>query len=340
MSDIVLAVLGVALIGWVFVDALMTTVSVGSKSGWLTGALSRALWRLFRWAHRVRVLPSLLVPAGVLMLATTVLVWVSLLWTGTTLVLLSGDPAVADATTGAPAGVAQVAYYAGFTVFTLGVGDYVATSDGWKLYTAAMSFAGLVLVTLAITYLLSVVSAEVSRRSLAVHVHALGRTPAEVVLGGWTGSQFSSPFQQHLVSLASEVATLAEQQLAYPVLQYFHTGTRATAAPVALAVLDDALLLLATAVPEELRPPGSATGPLRYAVERHMAEATDGSGPDRRLDPPPTPDRSLLVTGGLPMTADEQFLAGVEQAAQRRSRLHRLVVSAGWTWEQQEHSGP
>jgi hypothetical protein len=330
--SVALILCGALLIALVCLDALVTTLDVGSQQGWLTRWPTRLLWRLVTWSQRSRAVPSLVVVAGPVMVVMTVLLWVSLLWAGTSLVLLGGDPAVVDATTRAPAGIAEVVYYAGFTIFTLGVGDYAGAGDGWRLFTAAMSFAGLVLVTLSITYLLSVVGAVVHRRSVAVHIHSLGSTPGRIVAGGWDGSAFTSAFQQHLVTLTTEMSTLAEQHLAYPVLRYFHSGVRATAAPVAVAVLDDALLLLDCAVDEGARPAASATEPLRQAIERHLGTSARAFHDGRAAVPPPPPDRDELAAAGIPLATDTRFAAAVEARSERRARLQSFVSGSGWTW--------
>ncbi len=69
--------------------------------------------------------------------------------------------------------------------------------------TALASCSGLVLVTLAITYRLAVVSAVVSRRSLAIRIHCLGTSGADIVTSGWWAGQFSAAFGQHLIGLGA-----------------------------------------------------------------------------------------------------------------------------------------
>lgn len=335
MGDAALVALGALLVAAAFLDALGTTLSVGKKQGWLTRLVTRALWRAIRWTARTRGVPSLLQPAGVLLLMASVALWVGLLWGGSTVLLLSDDAAVVDATTGRPASSAQVVYYAGFTVFTLGVGDYVAATDGWRVFTAAMSGAGLVLITLSITYLLSVVGAVVHRRSVAVHVRSLGRTPAEIVTTGWDGTQFGSPFEQHLVALTAEVSLLAEQHLAYPVLQYFHTGTADTSAPLAVAALDDALFLLEEGVAPQARLAGSATAPLRYAIERQLMTVTTTSERDG-TEPPPLPDLQALTRAGIPVVTPAEFAARVRHAEPRRATTASFVHAAGWSWSDRD----
>ena len=52
---------------------------------------------------------------------------------------------------------------AGFTAFTLGVGDYIPNGQPWEVLTAIAVVSGLGLTTLAIIYLVPVVSAVTAR---------------------------------------------------------------------------------------------------------------------------------------------------------------------------------
>lgn len=330
VPDVVLIVLGAVLVAAVAVDALATTLSVSSGAGPLTTRLLAWCWRLALAAHRTGKEGSFLTAVGAVLLTTTVLAWVAVLWAGWALVF-AGSGAVVDSQSGAPVGPGDVVYYAGMTVFTLGTGDVVSAEGSWRVVMAAASFSGLFLVTLAITYLISVVAAVVTRRALAVSIHALGESSTAIVERGWTGEGFSQMFEQQLIDLRSEVAASAEQHLAYPVLRYFHSPQPHLAAPLAVARLDEALLVLTEGVQESVRPDGSATEPLRYAVARFVATARQGSG-SRAGGPPPPVSLAPLGRAGVPMVAEADFDAANRRHADRRTDLHRLVADAGWSW--------
>jgi hypothetical protein len=330
MLDVVQVVGGALLVLLVFVDALMTTVMVKAGAGPLTSTFLAACWRVLLRSFRRRPWSSLLDAAGTLLLVSTVLVWVTALWAGWTLIFL-GSESVVQATTRSPAGVADYVYFSGLTVFTLGTGDYVSDSAAWRVVSALAALSGLFLVTLAITYLISVVSAVVGRRALAIQIHALGASAEEILTRGWDGERFSGMFQQQLVSLTAHVVTTAEQHLAYPVLHYFHSSQRVLAAPVAVAVLDDALLLLDTAVRPDARPDRSAVEPLRFALGRYITTATTISAMPQVGAPPPPATRGLL-TAGIPTMPDADVTAALQRTLDRRTELHRLVVSDGWDW--------
>ncbi len=186
--------------------------------------------------------------------------------------------------------------------------------------------------TLAITYLLAVVSAVVSRRSLAVRVSALGDTAAGIVIGGWTGDRFEPAFVQQLVGLSADLSAAAEQHLAYPVLHYFHSPTPESAAPLALARLDDALLLLRAAIAPAVRPDRSALEPARRAMDRYLAATGLTFAGRRRNRPAAAPDTAPLGAAGIPLAPAGDYLAYVEGQADRRGRLRDVVLSDGWSW--------
>ena len=330
MTSLIQIAAGALCVAAVFVDAFLTTITVSSGAGPLTEKVLAWAWALLLRLHREDKRSSILTAGGTLVLTVTVLVWVAILWAGWGLVFL-GSGSIVDSTTQLPASVGDVFYYAGFTVFTLGTGDYVAGSSGWRLATAAASFSGLFLVTLAITYLISVVSAVVQRRALAIQIRGLGRTPDDVVLQAWQGDRFSSMFEQQLVSLTGAVATSAEQHLAYPVLHYFHARSPFLSAPLAVASLNDVLLLASEGVAPEGRPDPNAVRPLAYAITRYVDASSDiGSLPSS--PEPPAPERSRLAAADVPLTDGEHWRRALKEQHEQRVHLHRLVNSDGWSW--------
>ena len=330
MWDVVAVVAGSALVVLVLLDALLTTLAAGAGAGPLTNLLTRSAWRASLAAHRRDHEGSRLRYAGTVLLLLTVLVWVLVLWLGWTLVLL-GSGAVESSQTTQQAGVADVVYYAGFTLFTLGVGDFVATTPGWRVVTAAASYNGLFLVTLGITYLLSVVGAAVDRRAMAVRIHALGHSSEQIVARGWTGQSFSSAFVQQLVALSGDIATLAEKHLAYPVLHYFHSGGRDAAASLAIAHLDGAMLLLREGVDVDARPDDSATAPVRELIDRYLT-TVGTSVVVNRSEAPRAPSLAPLAAAGLPVVDADRFAEAVAREHDRRRTLLQLVHNDGWSW--------
>jgi Ion channel len=334
MTTAVLEVAGAVLVLLVLWDVFATTSTLGEGAGPLTRRFLARTWRLLLHLHRRHPdgLTGLLGNAGAALLVATVLIWVVAFWTGWTLVF-AGSGAIVRASTGEPASVGDVAYYAGFAVSTLGMGDFTAASPTWRVLTSVAGFTGLVVVTMAITYLLSVVSAVVSRRAFATRVHALGDSAPDIVLHGWSGTCFSPLFVHQLLALPEQVALVAEQHLAYPVLQYFRSRHDATSAPVAFARLDEAMLLLEAAVVTGVRPSLTATRPVRRAVARYVTTAGQTSAVRRPVAPPALPDVRPLSAAGIPLVPPGRFRDGVEGNAHRRRQLRQLVEGDGRSWD-------
>ena len=98
--------------------------------------------------------------------------------------------------------------------FALGTGDYVPVGGTWEVLSAVASLRGLFVVTLAITYVLSVVSAIAAKRQLAGNVHNLGASPADLVCRAWDGSRFSG-LDQFLPSFGRALETHTQRPLGW-----------------------------------------------------------------------------------------------------------------------------
>ena len=172
MQTLLLA-LGIAVIGGVFLDALWTTVAAAG-GGPLTTRLARGLWSGALRAHRRSGSHGLLAAMGTVILMSAIVSWITLLWAGYLLVFSAGDAAVVHASTGAPAGFWERVYFTGYTLSTLGMGDFVPQGSAWRVVTALASLSSLFLVTLSITYLVPVLSAVAAKRQIAALIADIG----------------------------------------------------------------------------------------------------------------------------------------------------------------------
>jgi hypothetical protein len=329
VPEALLAVVGALLVLLVLVDAAITTLAAGQGGGPLTGRVGNLVWRVLRGLGSGPTSRALSY-AGAGVLLVTVLVWVALHWAGWTLVFLSSEQAVVNGTTREPADLAARVYYAGFTVFTLGLGDYQPGGALWQVLTALATFLGLFVATLSITYLISVVSAAVDRRTLARSISLSGGTGSDIVLLHWTGTELSSTLPSLLVSLSDEILQVTQQHLAYPVLHHFHAGTAASSAPRALAALDDALLLLSAGLVPRARPPHDVLVRTRRALEHYATTVAETSGDAGST--PPLPALSRLREAGIPTLGDDEFATAARDHRARRQRVAQLVAADADRW--------
>lgn len=314
------------------VDALWTALWVDGSAGPTTGRLTTWLWKgalrlLGRRRHRAL---SLMGPA---ILVATVAQWILLLWAGWVL-LFAADPdsLQSSSSPGLPGWSGRI-WYVGYTMFTVGNGDFVPAAGPWQVVSGLVALTGMSLVTLAVTYLLSVVSAVVAKRAFASQVSGLGRSAEEFVLSGWNGHDLH-PLDRQLTDLSSQLSRLTEQYLSYPVLQYYHAASPEKSPVKAAAVLDDALLLMSGGVVAEQRPDPAALRTATSSVATFLEETLEAASIDAAPEPPPRPHLRGLREHGIRTLDDDAFDRAVADRADRRRTVLGLVRGDGWTWEE------
>ncbi len=330
--QVTLGVVGALLVALAILDALWTTLWVDGSAGPTTGRLTTWMWKgalllLGRQRHRAL---SLL---GPLVLVATVVQWIVMLWAGWVL-LFAADPDSLSRSSGpgTPGWTGRI-WYVGYTMYTVGNGDYVPAEGPWQVVSGLVALSGMSLVTLAITYLLSVVSAVVGKRAFASQVSGLGRTGEQFVLSGWNGHDLH-PLDRQLTDLSSQLSRLTEQYLSYPVLQYYHAASPTKSPVKAVAVLDEALLMMTAGVVPEQRPDPAALKTARSSVSTFLQDTLEAAAIDAAPEPPPPPRLGGLRQQGIRTVDDDAFDRAVADQAQRRRTMLGLVRGDGFDWEE------
>lgn len=313
-----------------WVDAVATTIRVTRRGGPLSRLISGWLWAGFRrvasWSG-----PAVLQFAGTTITTSIVLSWVVTLLGGWFLLFSASPEAVLNTSDGSPAGGWSRLYFVALTAFTVGAKELSAGGGGWRAAEAVAGGSGLLLITLAITYLMPLTAAVTRKRQVARLVSALGKSPSEIISKGWRDGNFQW-LQHQVVSVTPVIAHLAEEHLSYPMLHYYRAGARATAFGPSVAALDEALLVLGEGVAERVALPPVVVEPARDAVDGLL-----GSLPapfeQRAEEPPAPPDLSPLGPEGIPLRADDEIATLFAKAADHRRRLRSLVEHEGWDWE-------
>lgn len=320
-------IVGVLLLVAALVDILWTTLWADGAAGPLSSRGTALFWRLLRRFGDRR--PHLVSLAGPVILASTLAAWIALLWAGWVLLFAFDDGSLLD-TTGDP-GISWTGriYFVAYAMFTMGNGDF-RPAEGWpQIATALTTGTGMVIVTLSVTYLLSVVRAVAQKRSFAASVTGLGSRSEDVVRLAWDGQEFHS-LDVTLSGFASDLALLADQHKAFPVLHYYHSEKREDASAVAVALLDDALTLLEHGVRDPTWNP-VAVKSARSSVDNYL-ETLRSAFISPSATPPPAPDLDPLRAAGIPVVHHDVFAARVNELADRRRRLLGLVRGDAWEW--------
>lgn len=331
--EFLLLAAGVALVVATLIDALWTALWVDKAAGPVTSRVSSWVWqgalRLFRGRH------GALSAMGPVILVGTVIGWVASLSAGWLLIFSSDGSSLVDATDGSTPGWTGRVWYVFYAVFTMGNGDILPRVGAWQVVSGLLTASGMFLVTMSITYLLSVVSAATAKRAFASSVHGIGRTGAEVVTTGWNGTDFRS-LERHIDSLTAHVTSLTEKYLSYPVLQYYHAAKREKSPPLAIAILDDALVLLTAVVPAQHRPARVSLRSLESSLDTFL-ETLDVAFIPAGQALPPRPSLAPLKDADVPLLAQEEHDSALRPHNDRRRKLLSLVHNDGWDWPPGSH---
>lgn len=320
---------GFLLVAVATVDALWTTLWVEAHAGPLAARLAAVANRLgvrvlARFGHRAMSVK------GPLILVQSIAVWVALTWAGWVMVFASTEGALVDPHTGAPAAFAERIYFTGYSLWTMGNGDFSPRGAFYQVATGVAALNGMILVTLVVTFLVSVIAAVADKRSFSSQVTALGRSPADFVISAWDRGGFPM-VELHLSTLAANLSSITEKNLAYPMLHYFHAVHDPEAVATGAAILDDAVAILMHGVAEAQRP---ARAPLRVAdnvLHGYLTTLRDAHV-SRSEHVPPLPSLDPLRDAGIPTVTDEEFAAAMQARRERRQVLLGSVQAERRPW--------
>jgi hypothetical protein len=312
-------------------DVLVTTVAPGGGSGPVTHRLAVLVWRVGR---RVAAGPRspVLGLVGPVILVAIVGTWIVGLWASWTLVFTADPAAVVNTETGELAeDLASRIYFAGYATYTLGLGDLRPSGGVWQVLTAAATTTGFALITMSVSYLIPVITAVVDRRTQGSLVQALGEDAYDIITSAWDGESFRY-LDQPLLDIAVEISRTAERHLAYPVLHFFAGRSRTSAFEPNIAALDEAVLVLGSAVPQEIRPHAIALQAVRRSVD-HLLEVVSQKYIIPGEDPPPGMDLSRLAVAGIALQDEAAYLRTLDEHAENRRRMAAFVADVRWDWD-------
>ncbi len=321
-------VLGSLLLLLVIVDLLWTTVWVEQGAGPLTSRLMSWTWNSIRKMASTNSI--VLTLSGPLILILGLSIWLSFLWVGWTLIFASVEGALVDTVSSRLISWPELLYFTGYTVFTLGNGDFIPSGPVWQLATVLATASGMLFVTLSVTYVLSVLGAVTQKRSFARGVHGLGTESTAILRTSWDGNSFQG-LDVPLNTLATELNALTSNHKAYPILHYFYSEQREQAPTSGITILDEALTLLRFGVSEQKRPNEMLLLQTRSSVDGYL-DTVGGAYVEPANRSPPRPDIEELRDAGIPTVSDEEFATSVEELDERRRTLLGLIESDERQW--------
>ena len=251
MSAIFLTICGVFLLALVSYEIYATILRATKRTGPISQSLNRILWSLVkriaknfgrRWRHR------LLNSVAPLLLPFLFSFFIVLLITGFALIYFPRIETDFYQSNEARAETEWIRsfYFSGITIFTIGYGDIVPRSSGMRLLAMIEGLSGIALISLAVTYLLTVYGALERKRAVALnfyHQAAQGADVANFIVRHFARGRFYG-LTDELKLATRDLQELLETHIEHPVIHYFHPLEVYKSLPRALFVVLEATAIL------------------------------------------------------------------------------------------------
>src|SRR4051794_337778 len=246
---------GVALVLLSMLDVFMTVLYARAATGPLSHRLAYGSWYIARRVSRhlgswKEGFLTLFGPAYILV---QVAVWIALLIFGFTLISRPSLGIGVQSQSGpTPTDFATAFYYAGGSLTTVGSGDLRPVTPFFKYISVIDSLLGISILTLALTYVIQIYAALMSRNALVLSLDQAsgGTSDATVILVGLGPDNDFSHSDSALSSFASQVTSTYEAQHFYPVLIYFRFREPYYALSRGALLLMDLISLIESALSE------------------------------------------------------------------------------------------
>ena len=321
--------LGLGLTLFIIVDLIWTTLWLDGGAGPLSDRLTTLTWKVIKRIDN-KYLSNL---TGPLILSLTILSWFLLMWLGVTLFFAGHPDAIFNPETGVAITWSERFYFTGFTLFTLGLGDYSPQPGFFQVATAVTSGMGMLLLTFGASYIISIVSAVVEKRSFARNVTGVGLTSAEFIKTAWNGRDFFQ-IDLTLAQLNSQITKLTQQNQAFPLLQYYHSENDEKSSVVAISVLDEALTFLHYGLKDKGKVNTTLLKATRSSIENYLNTIIDGYGNQTKEinEFPKKMDLSALDETAIPMTSQKEYNEKLAKISTRRNQLLSIVKVDNHQW--------
>ncbi len=228
MRTALFTALGAVLVLLVAYDVYATILHARARSGPISEVLNRVVWRAgralafrFSRARRHRILNTI----GPLLMPSLIVLFITFLITGFALIYYPRMPAafaVGPEAAGSP--LTESLYFSGVTLTTVGYGDIAPRTQQMRLLALVESASGFALISLAVTYLITVYNALERKRAIALsfyHQAEEGANVAGFIAHHFVAGRFYG-LEAALRTAARDLQGLLEAHVEHPVIHYFH----------------------------------------------------------------------------------------------------------------------
>ncbi len=174
MIGLLLFAFGALILIVILYDFLCTTISL-SGLGPLSSGMTSFLWRMgrrFTLESERRLGVSIRGAIGPCILAAIAAMWIVLHLAGYTLMFLAGS-SLENPRTGAPATFIETVSFSGSALSTLGASIVSPTNGWWDVLSMIAAINGMIVLTLSVSFTLSILQTTLAARALAARYHVL-----------------------------------------------------------------------------------------------------------------------------------------------------------------------
>jgi hypothetical protein len=362
MGTFIFTTAGFVLLALIIFDIYATVLHSSARYGPVGESLNRLVWRgaraiAFRLSRANR--HRLLNMVGPLLLPLLIVVYVVLLILAFALVYYPHVPRGFTFGVEHPeASWVDAIYFSGVTLTTVGYGDVMPRTIPMRFLALFESASGLVVISLAITYMLTVYSALERKRYVAAslyHQAGEGADVASFIAHHFVDGRFYG-LRDALRTVTRDLQGLLESHIDHPVIHYFHPVEVYKGTPRVLFLLLETCAVIRAALDREenkdLRNyPEVRT--LDAGVRHVLTQLVDSLDLERREHPRRPTEQEEQETTQRWRRRYEQTLARLHESnislrrdteqgweeyrAQREeweSKLRRLALHLGYDWEE------
>jgi hypothetical protein len=255
--------IGLGILWLVMTDVFLTVLHHWGRSGPLGRAVNRMIWSVaLRLARRLS--PGrrrwLLGLTGPMLIPIVVAFWAFLVITGFAFLYLPGFPEYFERW-GRPLPVrspfSDAFYFSGYTFFTLGYGDIVPLTTTLRVIAIVESGAGFALITLVISYYVSVYVAYDRKSSFAQSLHyQMGGEPdaANLICRRVPDVGDARPLAETMEQMRDGLVRVRADYSNYPILHYYRDAEPSLSFLRLLFVAQELMLLLDSTIDPRANP--------------------------------------------------------------------------------------
>lgn len=353
---------GFVLLAVIIFDIYATVLHSSARYGPVGESLNRSVWRVARGvafrlprASRHRLLNMV----GPLLLPLLIVVYIVLLILAFALVYYPHIPGgFSFGVKHTEPGWVDAVYFSGVTLTTVGYGDLMPRLAPLRFLALFEAASGLIVISLAITYILTVYAALERKRAVAVSLYHQAGDGADVA--GFIAHHFVEGrfygLRDALRIVTRDLQGLHESHIDHPVIHYFHPVEVYKGTPRVLFLLLETCTVIRAALDREenkdLRSyPEVRT--LEAGVRHVLKQLIESLDLERRSSPrSPTQEEAeeaerrwrrryeqtltRLKESGIQLRRDAE--QGWEEYRSQReeweSKLHRLALHLGYDWDE------